>query len=215
MKKTPTLILDCDGVILDSNLLKVEVVRKVLLEMPQMFPNNKVEAAVESFKCNFGKSRYWHVENMQNYLNKPCMNFKDKFLSDYVNALKKSYSRASLCDGIEVFLKNNKLQKYIVSGSDQDELRKVLKSKNLDKYFVKIFGSPTSKSDNISSIKKIVNGELIFFGDSFEDLKASEQNQIEFIFYKPYSLVKSNLEEVSRQKGYRVLESWRSFSFDG
>ena len=73
--------------------------------MPQMFPNNKVEAAVESFKCNFGKSRYWHVENMQNYLNKPCMNFKDKFLSDYVNALKKSYSRASLCDGIEVFSK--------------------------------------------------------------------------------------------------------------
>ena len=67
MKKTPTLILDCDGVILDSNLLKVEVVRKVLLEMPQMFPNNKVEAAVESFKSNFGKSRYWHVENMQNY----------------------------------------------------------------------------------------------------------------------------------------------------
>ena len=48
MKKTPTLILDCDGVILDSNLLKVEVVRKVLLEMPQMFPNNKVEAAVKA-----------------------------------------------------------------------------------------------------------------------------------------------------------------------
>lgn len=50
MRSSISYILDCDGVILDSNNLKIEVAEEVLLNMSKTFPVKKVSEALESFK---------------------------------------------------------------------------------------------------------------------------------------------------------------------
>ena len=46
-------------------------------------------------------------------------------------------------------------------------------------------------------------------GDSFADLHASIENSIDFIFYKPYSMVSKDLEISTKSFDFRVLNSWR------
>ena len=52
------LIFDCDGVILDTNKLKVSAFKKVLNE----FGISHVQKFLNYFKRNFGRSRYIHVK---------------------------------------------------------------------------------------------------------------------------------------------------------
>jgi len=45
-------------------------------------------------------------------------------------------------------------------------------------------------------------------GDSHADMNASITNAIDFIFYKPYSLVISDLEVAAQSHNFKVLSSW-------
>lgn len=182
MRSSISYILDCDGVILDSNNLKIEVAEEVLLNMSKTFPVKKVSEALESFKKNFGRSRYWHVKQFKNFIEKPAENFEQLFLDNYASKLGDRYHSADLCEGVLDFLRSCKSDKYIVSGSDQAELISVFKKKKLNKFFIKILGSPKSKVENIQLIVKKSSKKFIFIGDSFEDMKAAQANNINFFF---------------------------------
>jgi phosphoglycolate phosphatase-like HAD superfamily hydrolase len=207
-------IYDCDGVILDSNHLKVEIVDEVLRSMQEIFPNDKIAIALESFKNNFGKSRYWHIQKFAELVENSKESFKQHFLEKYSQHLKARYHLASVCTGVENILQKSTSDKYIVSGSDQHELREVLKKKKLDIFFLDILGSPLSKSENIQSILRKSNSDKKFFfiGDSFQDMYAAQENNIEFIFYKPYSMVANSLELQAKTNKYCILNSWRDFN---
>jgi len=207
-------IYDCDGVILDSNLLKVEIVNDVLQSMQEIFPKDQIATALESFKNNFGKSRYWHIQKFAELVLNSKELFKQQFLEKYSQHLKARYHLAAVCTGVETILQNSISDKYIVSGSEQNELREVLKKKKLDNFFLDILGSPLSKSENIQSILRKSNSDKKFFfiGDSFQDMYAAQENNIEFIFYKPYSMVANSLELQAETYKYRILNSWKDFN---
>lgn len=209
MKNSISYILDCDGVILDSNNLKIEAVEEVLLDMPKIFPNEKIPEALESFKKNFGKSRYWHVDQFKSLIYEPVANFEKLFLHGYVTKLSDRYHLAPLCEGVLDFLRDCKSDKYVVSGSDQIELNSVFTKKKINNFFIKILGSPITKAQNINSIVRRSNTKFIFIGDSFEDMKASQINNIDFFFYKPYSLVTDELEAEARKMNYYIFEDWK------
>ena len=59
-KKYDTIIFDCDGVILDSNDLKIEAMREALY-LANVMPHD-IKLCCDYFKNNFGKSRYHHVQ---------------------------------------------------------------------------------------------------------------------------------------------------------
>ena len=52
-------IFDCDGVILDSNQLKIEAMKNTL--KVYFSDQNMIEECLEYFRKNFGKSRFHHV----------------------------------------------------------------------------------------------------------------------------------------------------------
>lgn len=56
------IIFDCDGVLLDSNNMKVSAMNAAL-KLSNYFTNQQVEALTEQFKNNFGRSRFHHVDN--------------------------------------------------------------------------------------------------------------------------------------------------------
>ncbi|WP_082656914.1 HAD family hydrolase [Pseudomonas citronellolis] len=181
--------LDCDGVILDSNNFKLEAMRHALSH----YPKDTIDKFIEYFKNNFGKSRYQHIDVFfSDFLRRPIdSEEKNKILSNYANICRESYLKSNTCDGLQEFLETtNKSSHWVVSGSDQLELREVLKELNLSHHFIGIYGSPTNKAENIRNILKahrLQQLDTCMIGDALGDFEAAQNNKIDFIFCQKYS----------------------------
>lgn len=207
-------IFDCDGVILDSNKLKLDAMRKAI----SIISDDKtlIDQCIDYFSKNFGKSRFHHVR----YFIKNIFHINDeklfseiyeKIISSYSNECKKLYMNAALCENVEVILNHIKGKSYVVSGSDEVELNWVFEQRDLNHYFCGIYGSPRNKTEIIHEImekNKIKNKKYIFFGDAMADYDAASDNGIKFIFYEPYSNIKNKIKIMSEENNINVLYSW-------
>ena len=179
-------IFDCDGVILDSNRFKIEVFRRLALE----WGSASADLFVEYVKKNFGTSRYkifdYFLRNIIGCFDTSTYN---RLLSDYGLHCKREYLKCEVTKGFpEAISKLSNKKKYIASGSAQDELRFVLAEKKLDTYFNGIYGSPTSKVENILNIKiENPNARILMIGDAKSDWKAASINNIDFLLLRGYS----------------------------
>ena len=133
---------------------------------------------------NIGKPRYFKfkyiLEKIINSKNvKKEMKILDKKFDIFVEKKLKKLSPSKYLIG---FLKNSKHSKkiYISTGTPQNKIIKILKSKNLLKYFNKVYGAPYSKINHIKKIKKN-NEKCVFIGDSHDDFKAAKVTNIKFI----------------------------------
>lgn len=203
-------IFDCDGVILDSNQLKVEAMKQALNEC--LGPHKKISECLEYFKKNFGTSRFNHINVfVTEILILPVSERKetyDELLCCYSAQCKKLYLNAELTPGILEFIKGLSGKKYIASGSEQNELREVFKVRGLDVYFEKVLGSPETKVNLVSNILKDTCSNAVMFGDAISDMNAALDNSIDFIGYLPYSKVKNELQLESLNHGFPVIDSW-------
>jgi HAD superfamily hydrolase (TIGR01549 family) len=185
LNKYETIILDCDGVILDSNFLKLDAFRDALSN----FDKNVIDDFINYFKNNFGTSRYTLVRVfIKEFLKQDFdENLYDCILKKYsqncVLLYGKSHITKDFIKFVEIY-KNKKL--FVASGSDQKELRNVFKNRNLDKYFVDIFGSPTKKSEIVKSIV-LETKNVVMIGDALSDMQAAQESGIDFIFMSEYS----------------------------
>ena len=132
------IIFDCDGVILDSNNIKVEAFKFAL----KNFEKQKIDLFIEYHKKNGGISRYekfkFFFRELIKIKKSEFKNVFDKATNDFSFYLKKNYKLAKLTPGVISFIKLakfNKLKLYVVSGSDQNELIKLFKKKKLEFYF--------------------------------------------------------------------------------
>lgn len=205
-----TYIFDCDGVILDSNQLKIQAMKEALLEY--LGEHKKLDECLKYFKKNFGTSRFNHVNVFINEIlvipDKEKANAYNKILSCYSHQCKLLYLMAELTPGVLEFIQSLSGSKYIASGSEQSELIEVFSKRSLDIYFDGIYGSPESKSSLVSKIIKEKPCEAIMFGDAISDMNAAIDNNIDFIAYLPYSNVSEELFLESENRGFSVLNSW-------
>lgn len=201
------VILDCDGVIFDSNHLKIEAFKKALSH----YDTDVIDAFSEYFKNNFGTSRY-HLARVfiEEFLHQ---DFKEELyqeiLKDYGDSCVLLYKELGFTNEFMSFLqyyKNKKL--YIASGGDENELNEVFKAKNIQQYFNRILGSPRKKNDLVSEIL-IENAEkkIIMIGDAKSDLWASQANGIDFIYMSQYSLVQDVMKELSQEEGFKSIRN--------
>lgn len=205
-------IFDCDGVVFESNQLKIDAMKEVLYEFG--FKKTNIEDCIAYFSDNFGKSRYHHVAHfVSNILHLEPGNEKQVIISKIINLYslrcENLYLKAEVTPGFIDFIESIDSKKYIASGSSQDELRYIFRERNLDSYFSGIFGSPTNKSDIVKTILELENSsDAIMFGDSISDLEASIINNIKFIGYRPYSNVPDLLTKQSYENGFITIDHW-------
>lgn len=204
-------IFDCDGVILDSNALKIHAMREALSALP--FSEESISECVNYFSKNFGKSRFHHIEYFLEYIldveesNK--ISIEKKILADFSEQCKKLYLTAELTPNFLTFIKSLPGRKYVASGSEESELRDVFKIRGLDQYFIEVYGSPTKKSELVKNIKKMgPNLNIVMIGDAVSDFEASKINHIDFYCYIPYSNVIEKMQELSNDNGFVVLDFW-------
>lgn len=204
-------IFDCDGVILDSNQLKIDAMHNALL--PIISDIEKVTICVDYFRDNFGRSRFHHVDVFVNEFlglkESEKEPIKTAVLKGYSSQCKALYLSADLTPKVLNFVSGLQGHKYIASGSEQQELRDVFKERGLDTYFDGIFGSPTKKSDLIKEILNKHNSVTgVMFGDAISDYEGAELNHIDFIGYLPFSNVKEKLLTLCEKNQSVTIESW-------
>lgn len=204
-------IFDCDGVILDSNALKVHAMKEALEALS--FNSEMVTQCVDYFANNFGKSRFHHVAHFVNEFLELRSDQKEgienKILELFSAQCKSLYMKADLTPGFLKLIQMLPGKKWVASGSEQAELRDVFKKRGLDKYFVDVLGSPTPKSKLLTNIlQSQPYTRALMIGDAVSDFDASQANDIDFICYVPYSNVPMRMQSLANKHQFEIIESW-------
>jgi len=211
-KQYSLIIFDCDGVILDSNNMKIKAMRSAL--KTSCYPAELIKTAVDAFLNNFGKSRQYHcqyfVETLLGLHGKKSSDLQAKILTHYSQAVEDEYLDVPITNGFLPLLhslQNKHL--YVASGSEEEQLIRVLKKRQLSRYFKGIFGSPEKKSINVKNIiSQHPKDKALLIGDSVADYTAAINNHIDFIFYSPYSNVKDKMLAMSKTHHFKVIHSF-------
>ena len=202
-------IFDCDGVILDSNNFKIESLSKALRCFN--FSDDRVQEALNFFKSNFGLSRDQHFKMISKILGEECDDLKiSKVRKLYESSLMIDYKNCQLIKSNVSFIKSiySKEKVFIVSASDQCELRSFLPKKIKIIPEERIFGGPRSKLNNILDLKKKFNDyNFIYYGDSINDAEASLKANINFIGLLKYSNSPTELQKFCTKKNLKTLQS--------
>lgn len=178
-----TLILDFDGVILES----VDAKSKAILAL---FPeaSQQIRAKIlELHKSHPGINR---ENRMRIFLTEgfginPSQD-RIKYLVDRFSLLvEKEMASCQEVRGVKKFLEaTSHLSCYIASAAPENEVKTILSNKKLSHYFKNIFGSPYSKKEILNMIvskKKCSNSSTLFIGDKISDYEAAKDIHINFL----------------------------------
>ncbi|ACF14591.1 HAD-superfamily hydrolase, subfamily IA, variant 1 [Chloroherpeton thalassium ATCC 35110] len=197
-----TIFWDFDGVLMESNTIRDIGFRKVL----QNYPSEQVEQLIVFHKKNGGLSRYVKFRYFFEDIRFEKVDEEKIYqLADDFSVLMRNLliDNSLLIDETIAFVKDNydKYDMYIVSGSDERELRFLCEKLFIDKYFKGIYGSPTPKTALIEKVLRentaYLREECVLVGDSINDYEAAKQNSIHFEAYNSDELNKFNTNKES------------------
>lgn len=178
------IILDFDGVILESVDVKTDAYRKLFLRY-----TDNIEPIINYHLKNNGLSRYvkfkyiWETFLGRRYDDKARDELAAVFSEMVMEGVLKSPFVPGAFEFLEKFYKRVSL--YVSSLVPIEELTDIIAKRNITKYFKGIYGfPPVTKYEAISSVmarEGLSEKEIVFIGDSFEDLKAARSAGIFFI----------------------------------
>lgn len=179
------VVLDCDGVILDSNPLKTHAFALALEGEPEKY----VAEMIAYHKSKGGVSRYKKFLHYFQKINpQPSVGEKVQVtITKFARIVQNGLMECDYIPGVVNFINDVKekgLPLFVVSGSDGEELREVFNKRNIDSLFSGIYGSPPTKTENMKKVKSQVGAQTkgLFFGDSRSDIEAAEGFGLDFIF---------------------------------
>ena len=201
LNKYKSIILDCDGVILNSNKIKTRAFKLAL----KKYSKNEIDTFINYHKNNGGISRY--VKFKYFYKNILKINkFEKEFeqsLKNYEKELSNNILLSKQDNFLIKFLNKYKNKNLIVcTASNEKELIKVFKKRKIYDFFDKIYGSPNSKFENIKIgiANKFILKPCVYIGDSSEDYKVAKKFKFDFIFKYPWSELDNWQEFVDKNR---------------
>lgn len=186
LKRYKTLVLDCDGVVLDSNQLKTRAYFNTAKSYGAS--DAQAQALVDHHVQYGGISRYpKYAFFLREILHQPVtdaamITLLDRFASEIHQGLLSCEMAPGL---VELHKATPDACWMLVSGGDQSELRKLFAERQIDYMFdAGIFGSPDNKDEILAREKTTGNLAMpaLFFGDSKYDHQSSTRAGLDFIF---------------------------------
>ena len=177
------IILDFDGVIVESADIKTEAFRKLFSNYPK-----HVDTIVEYHKKHAGVSRYEKFCYIfENILKRPLskekmVEFGRRFSALVVGEIKACPMVPGALEFLEKYSKKMKL--FIASSTPEEELQYLVKARGLQKYFRGMYGAPSKKSEIASRVLEEEGAgkeEVFFVGDSAADYAEAKKAEIQFI----------------------------------
>lgn len=172
-------VFDCDGVLLDSNPVKIAAFRVALAaEEPE-----RVEAFIADHRRHGGVSRFVKFERFYDGDEAEVA----AALTRFAEAAREGLRTCPNIAGVEDVLRRIAGQGtpiHVISGGEQPEVREALVGRGWGQLFAGIHGSPTSKYEHMRRLFDA--GELmaggIYFGDAELDMQLAEQFGMSFVF---------------------------------
>ncbi len=178
------IILDFDGVIVESLNIKTEAFRELFSGYPRY-----LERIMSYHFENISVSRYVKFEHIYNRI------LGESYDKEKAEETGKRFSvlvrqRIIECPwvgGAEEFLKHFSLilPLYITSATPQQELETILHARGLLEYFKGVYGTPPwEKYDAMQKImlhEKVTPQEIVYIGDSLEDFKVAQRAGVHFV----------------------------------
>jgi len=177
------IIFDFDGVLAESVNIKSEAFYNLYLpfglEIAEKVRNHHLENGGMS---RFKKFKYYHDIFLNKLLDDSGLKeLVDTFSSMVINEV----VAAEEVKGASTFLnETNHLIYWIVSATPQEEIVEIIKCREMDDYFEKVYGSPRSKSDCVAEIlvdNNLNPNEVVFVGDANSDYIAANNNNLHFV----------------------------------
>jgi len=179
------LVFDFDGVIVDS----IDVKTEAFAALYEEYGNGVVHQIRKHHLNNGGMSRF---EKIQFYHNKII---NEELDDDKLNALCDKFSdivvdkviNAPEIPGATKFLEQCKTRGkccIVNSATPLNELRYIINNRKISGCFFDLYGSPISKTENLTSIlkkNKFSVEQSVFFGDAVNDFEAANIVGMDFI----------------------------------
>jgi phosphoglycolate phosphatase-like HAD superfamily hydrolase len=188
-ERTRCLLLDCDGILFDSNGFKIEGMRRALSEEPEALVAQMVEFWRQSGGVSrWAKFRHYFEEispaaDVEAAIDSACERFGAYSLAAYDE-------HAPLPEGLQVVRAVGPLRAVVVSGASQAELETVFTRKGIAPLFSEILGSPTTKLDlvvRVLTTRALDAEEVLFIGDGAGDYQVARDLCVPFIFLNQFT----------------------------
>lgn len=196
--KYKTIVFDCDGVVLDSNLVKTEAYFRTAKSLGAT--DAQAQALVDYHVRLGGISRYhkfdWYLREVLHQ--SATQEAIQILLDEFARELEVVLMECAVADGLPELRAASSANWMILSGGDQQEIRTLFAKRDLAKYFDGgLFGSPDNKDTVLAREKE--NGNLrfpaLFIGDSKYDYEAATRAGLDFVFLSGWT-------EVADWQGY-------------
>lgn len=181
-----TLVLDCDGVILNSNYLKIDA----YFATARNFGANEQQAqALVDYHIKLGgisrfvKFQYFLSDILQQPVKQQDV---DTLLQDFGREVRTRLASCEIAPGLaELRAATAAANWLVISGGDQLELRDIFAERGIADWFDGgIFGSPDNKDEILA--RELQAGNIrqlaLFLGDSRYDHQASTGAGLDFVF---------------------------------
>ena len=210
LKQYKSMVFDCDGVILDSNIVKTEAYFRTAKNLGAT--DAQAQALTDYHVKLGGISRYhkfdWYLREV---LNQPVTESAvQTLLEEFSRELAVGLMECAVADGLQALRKATPQSKWmILSGGDQQEIRDLFAKRDLTKHFDGgLFGSPDNK--DVVLVREIANGNLqlpaLFVGDSKYDFEASSLAGLDFVFVSDWTEL-SNWQAYCTEHHITVLDN--------
>jgi phosphoglycolate phosphatase-like HAD superfamily hydrolase len=188
-----TIVFDCDGVVLDSNIVKTEAYFRSAKNLGAT--DAQAQALVDYHVKLGGISRYhkfdWYLREV---LNQPVTDAAiQAFLEDFSKELEVGLMQCNLANSLfDLRVATPNARWSILSGGDQQEIRTLFDKRKISHMFNGgLFGSPDNKDEVLAREK--ANGNLqfpaLFLGDAKYDYEAATRAGLDFIFISDWTEV--------------------------
>ncbi len=185
LRSKQLVVFDFDGVLADS----VEVKTEAFARLYEPYGADVVAQVISHHRNHGGMSRFekfkfYHREFIGESLDEHGL----VALADAFSSLvKQAVVDAPEIPGAKAALQNlcnRGITCAVNSGTPQQEMIDIVKQRSWAEFFVKVYGAPASKKENLEKIIEdcaVTVGQTIFFGDARSDLEAAVSLKVDFI----------------------------------
>jgi phosphoglycolate phosphatase-like HAD superfamily hydrolase len=187
------VIFDLDGVVLDSNELKVACMQATLAE----FEPAVAAAFLAEFRRTFGRSRLEHFRSLyENHLRRAggFEQFYEVYAGKYARQLARRYPKAPMCEHARELLLGlveRRARLCVVTGTPSDEAEHVLSEHGVRSCFDAVLGGEQGKVERIAQVLGLYDvgaSQVVLIGDAPHDRAAAAAAGIAFVFVERYAL---------------------------
>jgi phosphoglycolate phosphatase-like HAD superfamily hydrolase len=178
------IAFDFDGVLAES----VDVKTCAYIRLFEEYGQDVISKVVDYHMKNGGVSRFVKLRTIYDkILKKPLSEDKFKLLSEqFSNLVVDKVVAAPWVAGAKDFLIRNQNQYFfvIISGTPEDELREIVRRREMSHFFNSVKGAP---KDKVSLLKEVMieyhlkSEEVAFIGDAETDWCAARETEVPFI----------------------------------